>query len=67
MASARTQCPECDASSVVDLQDILYSVRVDFFRCRSCLCWWMVPKSADEPATRIVLGETASASSEKTG
>ena len=65
MASARIICPECDASSVVDLQDILYSSRVDFFRCRACLCWWMVPKGADEPATRIVLGETASASSQK--
>jgi hypothetical protein len=63
MASARTQCPECDASSIVDLQDILYSSRVDFFRCRACLCWWMVPKGVDEPATRIVLGDRESASS----
>jgi hypothetical protein len=31
------------------------------------LCWWMIPKGIDEPATRIVLGETASARSEKTG
>jgi hypothetical protein len=59
MSSARTQCPECGGSAVVDLQDLLYSQRVDFFRCRSCLCWWMVPKGEDEPATRIVLGNTA--------
>jgi hypothetical protein len=49
----------------VDLQDVLYSSRVDFFRCRACLCWWMVPKGADEPATRIVLGDAQSEDAEK--
>ena len=56
MTSARTQCPECDGFGVVDLQDILWSRTVDYFRCRACLCWWMVPKGQDEPATRIILG-----------
>jgi Pyruvate/2-oxoacid:ferredoxin oxidoreductase delta subunit len=58
MSSARTTCPECDryGPNVVDLADLLYSPRVDYFRCRACGCWWMVPKNADEPATRIVLG-----------
>ena len=57
MPSPRTACPECNATVVVDLQDILFSPRVDYFRCRVCLCWWMVPKGADEPATRIVMGD----------
>jgi hypothetical protein len=56
MGSARTQCPECDGLNVVDLGDLLYSPRVDYFRCRGCGCWWMVPKHAEEPATRIILG-----------
>ena len=59
MSSARTQCPDCGGSAVVDLQDLLYSPRVDFFRCRSCLCWWMITKGEDEPATRVVFGNTA--------
>jgi hypothetical protein len=58
MSSARTTCPECNGGgpNVVDLADLLYSPRFDYFRCRACGCWWMVPKDADEPATRIVLG-----------
>ena len=56
MGSARTLCPECDAPDVVDLADLLYSASADYFRCRSCGCWWMVPKGANEPATRIILG-----------
>ncbi len=56
MASARTRCPECDSVDVVDLADILYSSRVDFFRCATCLCWWMLPKNGDEPVTRMILG-----------
>jgi hypothetical protein len=56
--SARTMCPECDrvGSNVVDLADVLYSPRFDYFKCRACGCWWMVPKHANEPATRVVLG-----------
>ena len=65
MASARLHCPSCGQSAIVDLQDVLYSSRVDFFRCRACLCWWMVPKGADEPATRIVLGDAQSEDAEK--
>lgn len=65
MASARLHCPSCGQSAIVDLQDVLYSSRVDFFRCRACLCWWMVPKGADEPATRIVLGDAQSQDAEK--
>ena len=51
-------CPECRAEgpNVVDLADLLYAPSVDYFRCRACGCWWMVRKDADEPATRIVLG-----------
>jgi hypothetical protein len=61
MGSARTECPECDGSNVADLRDLLHSPRVDYFRCRTCGCWWMVPKYAEEPATRIVLGNPNSA------
>jgi hypothetical protein len=50
MSSAPTQCLDCGGSAVVDLQDLLYSPRVDFYRCRSCLCWWMVPKDDDRHA-----------------
>ena len=56
MSSARTTCPECDSPTVVDLANLLFSPRVDFFRCPACLCWWMVPKGKDGPATRIVFG-----------
>jgi hypothetical protein len=58
MSPARTTCPECDGKgpTVVDLADLLYSPKSDYFRCRACGCWWMVPKHADEPSTRIVLG-----------
>ena len=69
MTSARNECPECGGSTVIDLQDILYSSRVDFFRCPLCLCWWMVPKGEDEPATRVVLGNptAAAVASKKAG
>ncbi len=56
MNSARTECPECGGSDVLDLGDVLWSRNVDFFRCRACFCWWMVPKGEDEPATRVILG-----------
>jgi hypothetical protein len=56
MDSARAQCPECDGPHVLDLNDLLYSRRVDFFRCTDCFCWWFVPKDEDHPPTRIVLG-----------
>ena len=56
MLSARKQCPECHDPAVVDLQDLLYSPRVDYFRCRSCGCWWLVPKGDDGPATRATFG-----------
>ena len=49
-------CPDCESQSVVDLADILASPRVDYFRCCDCLCWWLVPKGEDEPATRAVFG-----------
>jgi hypothetical protein len=65
MPSARSHCPSCGQPAIVDLQDVLYSSRVDFFRCRTCLCWWMVPKGADEPATRIVLGNSESTNAHK--
>jgi hypothetical protein len=58
MSSPRTTCPECHrmGPNVVDLADLLYSADAEYFRCRACGCWWMVPKQAEEPATRIVLG-----------
>jgi hypothetical protein len=65
MASARTQCPECSGPDVVDLRDDFYSLNVDYFRCRSCRCWWMVPKGVDEPATRILFGDARSSADTK--
>ena len=56
MGSARARCPECNGTEVVDLQDLLYSARVDFFRCPACGCWWMAPKGEDGPATRAIFG-----------
>ena len=68
MALARTRCPECESVKVVDLADILYSPRVDFFRCATCLCWWMLPKNANEPVTRMILGNAyQNESSKKAG
>ena len=61
MASARSCCPECDSNEVVDLTGILYSPRVDFFRCGDCLGSWMIPKNTDEPVTRMVLGKAQQA------
>jgi hypothetical protein len=58
MPSGRTTCPDCGGSPVVDLADLLYSPRADYFRCRACGCWWLIPKGADEPATRIIFGNT---------
>jgi len=57
MPSARTQCPQCNSPGVVDLADLLYSARVDYFRCHACSGWWSVPKGADGPATRGVLSD----------
>jgi DNA-directed RNA polymerase subunit RPC12/RpoP len=60
MGSARTRCPECHSStSVVDLADLLHSPTSDYFRCRECGSWWIVPKGTDEPATALVLGSPA--------
>ena len=56
MPTARTHCPDCGEPDVMDLAQLLYSPRVDYFRCRACGCWWFVPKGADEPATRAVFG-----------
>jgi hypothetical protein len=55
--SARNTCPECDSATVVDLANLLFSPRVDHFRCPACSCWWMVPKGVDGPVTRIVFGD----------
>ena len=56
MGSARTHCPDCESKAIVDLADLLFSPRVDYFRCPECMCWWFVPKHANQPATRIILG-----------
>ncbi len=47
--------------SVVDMADLLYSPRVDYFRCRACGCWWIVSKGEEGPATRAVFGKPADA------
>lgn len=57
MISARTQCPHCEGPSVVDLADILYSPDSDYFRCRDCGAWWILPKGEDQPARQVVLGK----------
>jgi hypothetical protein len=67
MLSARTTCPECERPTAVDLADLLHSPRVDFFRCRDCLCWWMVPKGKDGPATRVMFGDPNWAEKEQAG
>lgn len=56
-ASARTHCPQCRATEVVDLRDVLHSPRAEYFRCRVCDCWWLVPVGKNGPATRLVFGE----------
>jgi hypothetical protein len=64
MDSARTQCPDCGGVGpevVVDLADLLYSSRVDYFRCRACGCWWLVQKGEEGPATRAVIGKPVAA------
>jgi hypothetical protein len=55
--SARAHCPDCLDSNVMGPSEFLYSRSVDYFLCRTCGCWWMVPKGKDQPATRIVLGK----------
>jgi hypothetical protein len=67
MVSARTQCPECHGPEVVDLADLLYSANVDYFRCRSCGCWWMVPKGTDDPATHLIFGHATPEKAKKAG
>jgi len=57
MFSARTTCPECESPTAVDLADLLHSPYVDFFRCRACRFWWMLPKGKDGPATRVIFDE----------
>ncbi len=66
-ASARTHCPDCYAPTVINLSDVLSSPRVDYFRCRSCGCLWMVPKGAEEPATRAVFGKPNASVNSKAG
>ena len=68
VGSARTHCPECHAPDVADLNDVLYSRNVDYFRCRACDCWWMVPKGHNKPATRMKFGKTGgTATAEQAG
>jgi len=49
-------CPDCESTDIIDRGDELYSRPADFFRCRACNCYWMLPKHADEPATHVILG-----------
>jgi hypothetical protein len=64
-ASARSQCPECSAGDVVDLSDILSSENVDYFRCGTCNCWWMVPKGKNGPPIRAIFGDPNAAALRK--
>ena len=56
MPSARTACPDCHSENILDLRTFLRSPGYDYFRCNTCNCWWMVPRDADAPATRVILG-----------
>ena len=60
MPSARLECPECHSQNVFDLRNFLRSPRYDYFRCRECNCWWMLPSGEAQPATRIILGTSTS-------
>ena len=53
MPSARTHCPKCTHSGVIGLDDILSSASHDYFRCKHCGAWWIVPKGQDDPPTLI--------------
>jgi len=68
-ASARTNCPQCGTTEVVDLRDTLHSARADYFRCRVCECWWFVPAGQNGPATRVIFGDphTESKDQDKAG
>ena len=66
MPSARTQCPQCNRPDVVDLADLLYSARGEYFRCHACSGWWSVPKGEDGPATRGVLSDLTASSLDNT-
>lgn len=57
MRSARTECPTCSGTDVIDLRHILSSRGFEYFRCRLCDAYWMVPTGQDQPATRILLGK----------
>jgi hypothetical protein len=58
--SARTHCPDCNGSfHVIDLQDLLHSSSVDYFRCSKCGAWWTVPKGTNGPARRGVHSESS--------
>src|SRR4029450_7929359 len=65
LGSARPHCPQCGASDTTDLDGRLHSERVDYFRCRVCDCWWMVPKGQDGPATRIVFAKPGTSGNSK--
>ena len=55
--SPRTQCPECGGPNILELHEVnRTSSTSDYFRCRSCGCWWLVPRGKDGPATRMILG-----------
>jgi hypothetical protein len=65
VGSARTHCPQCHAADTVDLDGRLHSDKVEYFRCRVCDCWWMVPRGQDGPATRIVFGKPVTSKNSK--
>ena len=58
MASARTECPECGKSTVIDLVPLIVSTSDDYFRCSSCFGWWRLPKGEDDPVTLVVPGNS---------
>src|SRR4029450_8670745 len=53
--TARTHCPKCRRSSVVDANHFLFSRTVDFLRCTVCGFVWHVPKAKDGPAGQELL------------
>lgn len=57
LGTPRTQCPECAERNLLQVHQLnRTSWSFDYFRCRSCGCWWFVPRGENGPATRIIPG-----------
>jgi hypothetical protein len=55
MASARTECPNCQRDRVTELREIFFAPDVDFFRCEDCGFLWHVPKGEEGPPSQALL------------